>query len=30
MGAPQRLTARNAVASSFGLRGADYNPEIET
>jgi uncharacterized protein DUF6745 len=29
-GAPQPLTARNAVASSFGLRGKDYEPEIET
>ncbi len=29
-GAPQRLTARNAVASSFGLRGADYEPDLET
>src|SRR5262249_44258533 len=29
-GATQRLTARNAVASSFGLRGAEYQPEIET
>ena len=24
LGSPQRLTARNAVASSFGLRGVDY------
>jgi hypothetical protein len=30
VGMPQRLTARNAVASSFGLRGVDYQPEIET
>ena len=29
-GAPQRRTARNAVASGFGLRGADYHPEVET
>ena len=29
-GAPQKLTARNAVASTFGLRGEDYQPEIET
>jgi hypothetical protein len=29
-GARQPLTARNAVASSFGLRGKDYEPEIET
>ena len=30
LGAPQRLTARNAVASSFGLRGVDYEPDVET
>jgi hypothetical protein len=30
LGPPQPLTARNAVASSFGLRGADYQPQIET
>jgi hypothetical protein len=30
LGMPQQLTARNAVASSFGLRGADYQPEVET
>jgi hypothetical protein len=30
LGMPQRLTARNAVASSFGLRGADYEPDIQT
>ena len=29
-GQPQRMTARNAVASSFGLRGEEYKPVIET
>lgn len=29
-GLPQEPTARNAVASTFGLPGADYQPEIET
>ena len=29
-GAPQPPTARNAVASTFGLRGAEYMPEVET
>ena len=29
-GEPQPLTARNAVASTFGLRGADYAPALET
>jgi len=29
-GDPQDLTARNAVASTFGLRGEDYQPSIET
>ena len=29
-GAPQRATARNAVASAFGLSGAEYAPEVET
>jgi hypothetical protein len=29
-GPPQPLTARNAVASSFGLTGAEYDPEVET
>jgi hypothetical protein len=29
-GDPQPLTARNAVASSFGLRGEQYQPAIET
>ena len=27
---PQKLTARNAVASTWGKRGEDYNPAIET
>ena len=26
----QELTARNAVASTFGLRGEEYAPEVET
>jgi hypothetical protein len=30
LGAPQRLTARNAVASGFGLRGPDYQPDVES
>jgi len=29
-GNPQKITARNAVASSFGLRGEDYEPYIES
>ena len=29
-GQPQPLTARNAVASTFGLRGDEYAPERET
>ena len=29
-GEPQALTAHNAVASTFGLRGDDYWPTIET
>ncbi len=29
-GLPQPPTARNAVASTFGLSGAEYMPEIET
>ena len=29
-GEPQSLTARNAVASTFGLSGAEYTPQIET
>ncbi len=27
---PQALTARNAVASTFGLRGEDYAPVMES
>jgi hypothetical protein len=30
LGAPQALTAHNAVASTFGLRGEEYEPEVET
>ena len=30
MGEPQEMTARNAVASTFGLRGEEYAPEMET
>jgi hypothetical protein len=30
LGKPQALTARNAVASTFGLRGAEYAPAAET
>ena len=29
-GPPQQATARNAVASTFGLSGAEYAPEVET
>ena len=29
-GQPQELTARNAVAASFGLSGAEYHPALET
>ena len=29
-GMPQQATARNAVASTFGMSGAKYAPEIET
>ena len=29
-GEPQTMTAHNAVASTFGLRGQDYQPTIET
>ena len=28
-GMAQKATARNAVASTFGLSGADYMPEVE-
>jgi len=30
LGQPQTLTARNAVASTFGLRGEDYRLETQT
>lgn len=30
VGEPQALTARNAVASTFGLRGEQYAPEMES
>lgn len=30
IGPPQSLTARNAVASTFGLTGTEYMPEAET
>jgi hypothetical protein len=30
VGQPQELTARNAVAASFGLSGAEYHPALET
>lgn len=30
LGEPQKLTCRNAVASTFGLRGEEYAPEVET
>jgi hypothetical protein len=30
LGDPQEMTARNAVASSFGLRGEDYAPLVQT
>jgi hypothetical protein len=26
LGEPQKMTARNAVASTFGLRGEEYDP----
>ncbi len=29
-GEPQEMTARNAVASTFGMVGADYHPVVET
>jgi hypothetical protein len=29
-GEPQAMTARNAVASTFGLRGEEYAPQLET
>lgn len=30
LGEPQQLTAHNAVASTFGLRGEQYAPEVQT
>ena len=30
LGEPQALTARNAVASTFGLRGEEYSPQWES
>lgn len=30
LGEPQELTARNAVASTFGKTGREYNPDAET
>ncbi|MHB8533173.1 MAG: DUF6745 domain-containing protein, partial [Solirubrobacteraceae bacterium] len=30
MGDAQELTCHNAVASTFGLRGEDYQPQVET
>ncbi len=30
LGAPQPLTARNAIASTFGLRGEEYAPSQQT
>lgn len=30
LGEPQKLTAKNAIASTFGLTGEEYNPDIET
>ncbi len=30
LGEPQEMTARNAVASTFGLKGKDYRPQTET
>ena len=30
LGGPQEMTARNAVASTFGLRGEHYAPAVET
>jgi hypothetical protein len=29
-GEPQEMTAHNAVASTFGLRGEQYEPVMET
>ena len=30
LGEPQKMTARNAVASTFGKRGDEYNPVIQS
>jgi hypothetical protein len=30
LGEPQELTAHNAIASTFGVRGEDYHPDVET
>jgi hypothetical protein len=30
LGEPQKMTARNAVASTYGRRGEDYGPAMET
>lgn len=30
LGQPQKMTARNAVASTFGLRGEEYAPYAES
>jgi hypothetical protein len=30
IGAPQELTCHNAVASTFGLRGEEYKPDVES
>jgi hypothetical protein len=30
LGEPQEMTCRNAVASTFGMRGEEYAPELET
>lgn len=30
LGEPQKLTAHNAVASTFGMRGEEYRPAVET
>jgi hypothetical protein len=30
LGEPQEMTAHNAVASTFGLRGEEYEPAVET
>lgn len=30
LGEPQAMTALNAVASTYGMRGEDYNLAVET